>query len=321
MTNVLEVHDLRVDYERAGTLYRAVDGATLQVRAGETVGLVGESGSGKSTLALSAGGLLPGNARAEGVVRVAGRGVLAASRRELTRIRKKHIGFVFQSPIAALDPTRTVRASLLDVVADEPRAVELLRRVSLPTTRRILGSYPHQLSGGMAQRVAIALAIARDPTIVIADEPTASLDSSVRNEVLQLLFGLKSTIGASVLFLSHDIRSVGRFCERVCVMYGGRIVEDGPASVVLRRPSHPYTAALLAAVPGTERPDDRLEPIPGLPPILRGRSESCAFAARCRFANDRSHSERPEPRDLHGVTVICHRAHELELTPRMAAVG
>jgi oligopeptide/dipeptide ABC transporter ATP-binding protein len=166
----------------------------------------------------------------------------------------------------------------------------------------------------MAQRVAIALAIARDPKLVIADEPTAALDSSVRQQILTLLFGLRSQIGASILFLSHDIGSVGRFCDRVAVMYGGRIVEDGPASRVLRDPVHPYTAALLASAPGTERPNTRLEPIPGVPPIIRGRSEACAFTPRCRFAAEVCARMRPEPRTVGAQTVVCHRADEISLT-------
>lgn len=308
--SVLEVTDLVVDYESADGRYRALDGATLSVIAGETLGLVGESGSGKSTLALAAGGLLPENARMEsGIVRVGEAVVTGGSASELRALRRRYLGFVFQSAIAALDPTRTVERHLLDVGAD----AELLRQVALPVTRRILKSYPHELSGGMAQRVAIALAIAHRPRVVIADEPTASLDSSIRQQILALLFGLRTTIGASVLFLSHDIASVARFCDRVAVMYGGRVVEEGRASDVLGHPTHPYTAALLAAAPGTEASTGTLEPIPGVPPLLHGRSEACAFAPRCGFAADVCTSARPEPRAIRAQSVICHRATELAL--------
>jgi oligopeptide/dipeptide ABC transporter ATP-binding protein len=313
MTLPLEVIDLTIDYLSGGVLYRAVDGATLRVGAGETVGLVGESGSGKSTLALAAGGLLPPNARSEGDVRVNGVSVEGRNVEEVRSIRQKYMGFVFQSAVAALDPTRRVQTILRDAGADLDDARELLKRVALPSSTRILNSFPHELSGGMAQRVAIAVAIARGPSLVIADEPTASLDSSIRNQILTLLFGLRDTIGASILFLSHDVKSVGRFCDRVAVMYAGRIVEDGPAEAVLRHPTHPYTSALLAAVPGTERPAGRLESIPGVPPILKGRSPSCAFEPRCRFAIDICSSKRPEP--IGPQAALCFRADELSLTP------
>jgi len=320
MSAVLEVTGLTVDFQAAGGWYRALDGATLRLGPGETVGLVGESGSGKSTLALAAGGLLPPNARMEGDVRVGGVSVIGGITDELRSVRQRYLGFVFQSPAAALDPTRTVETLLRDVDADEGQIAALLQQVALPPARRILKSYPHELSGGMAQRVAIAIAIARRPRLVIADEPTASLDSSVRQQILALLFGLRAKIGASVLFLSHDIGSVGRFCDRVAVMYAGRIVEDGPARAVLRHPTHPYTAALLATAPGTEQATGRLEPIPGVPPLLRGRSEACAFAPRCRFATEICTSVRPQPRALGAQSVVCHRASELSLSSPLVSV-
>jgi oligopeptide/dipeptide ABC transporter ATP-binding protein len=313
LTALLDVANLSVDYHVAGTRYRALDGAMLRLSQGEVVGLVGESGSGKSTLALAVGGLLPRNAEVRGDVRVADVSILSGDVDELRTLRRHHLGFVFQSAMSALDPTRTVEMLLHDVGADAAGSAQLLEQVALPSSRRILKSYPHELSGGMAQRVAIALAIARRPRLIIADEPTASLDSSVRHQILTLLFGLRSTIGATVLFLSHDLASVGRFCDRVAVMYGGRIVEDGPATRVLRYPVHPYTAALLAAAPGTERPSGRLEPIPGVPPILHGRSEACAFTPRCRFSTEVCGSVRPEPRTIGQQNVVCHRAGEISL--------
>jgi len=266
MTVMLDVDDVVVDYVKADrTTVRALDGATLRVKAGETVGIVGESGSGKSTLGSLVGRLLPGNARyTRGSVRVEGRDVLSLDREELRTLRRECVGFIAQDPISALDPTMRIGRQLSLALRDsvptaEADLIALLERVKMRDPDRVLRLFPHEVSGGMAQRIVIAMTMARRPRVLVADEPTAALDSNVRSEVTRLLFELAADAGTTVLWLSHDLRSVGRWCDRVAVMYAGRVVEDGPAAQVLERPTHPYTTALAASDPARARPGERIE--------------------------------------------------------------
>ncbi|WP_308798896.1 ABC transporter ATP-binding protein [Agromyces silvae] len=263
---VLEVRDLVVEYQTGGTVVRALDGANLVVGAGETVGLVGESGSGKSTLGSVIGRLLPGNATyPRGSVHVEGQDVLALDRDEIRALRRDCLGFIPQDPVAALDPTMRVGRQLELALRGLPTAradlVGHLERVRMRDPERVLRLFPHEISGGMAQRVMIAITMARAPRVLVADEPTAALDSNVRGEVTKLIFGLAKDAGTTVLWLSHDLRSVGRWCERVAVMYGGKVVEDGPAARVLGSPTHPYTKALAAADPALAAPGQRIETV------------------------------------------------------------
>lgn len=266
MTDTLEIDDVVVDYlKHDRTTVRALDGATLRVRAGETVGIVGESGSGKSTLGSLVGRLLPGNAvYTRGSVRVEGKDVLALGKDEMRALRRERLGFIPQDPISALDPTmrigRQLSLALRDTVPTaDADLITLLESVRMRDPERVLRLFPHEVSGGMAQRIVIAMTMARKPGILVADEPTAALDSNVRSEVTRLLFELAADAGSTVLWLSHDLRSVGRWCERVAVMYAGRVVEDGTAQQVLEHPTHPYTVALAAADPARALPGDRIE--------------------------------------------------------------
>lgn len=268
---ILDVRDLVVEYrtgpdKHGGTVVRALDGATLRVGPGETVGLVGESGSGKSTLGSVLGRLLPGNATyPHGSVHVEGRDVLALDRDGIRRLRRECLGFIPQDPVAALDPTmrigRQLELALRGLPTDRDALVGHLERVRMREPERVLRLFPHEISGGMAQRVMIAITMARSPRVLVADEPTAALDSNVRSEVTKLIFGLAKDAGTTVLWLSHDLRSVGRWCERVAVMYGGKVVEDGVASQVLGSPTHPYTKALAAADPALAAPGQRIETV------------------------------------------------------------
>ncbi|NUW36697.1 ABC transporter ATP-binding protein [Nonomuraea sp. SMC257] len=306
---LLEVDGLVVDYGRA----RALDGADLRVAAGQTVGVVGESGSGKSTLGAAIGRLLPRQARVEaGEVRVAGEPVLDLRPAELRRLRRNRLGFVFQDPIASLDPTMRVGRQLRLVLGREGRGdvAGQLARVGLDAAR-VASAYPHQLSGGMAQRVAIALAMAASPELLVADEPTASLDAQVREKVLDVVFTLAAGAGTSIVWLSHDLPAVARRCDRVAVMYGGRVVESGPAAAVLGAPAHPYTAALAGSAPAAAAPGVRLRPVPGRPPVLTGPSPGCAFEPRCPFAEERCAVERPAPVRVGEQDALCHRAADL----------
>jgi oligopeptide/dipeptide ABC transporter ATP-binding protein len=306
--SLLTVRNLVIDYPQT----RALDGADLDLRQGETLGLVGESGSGKSTLGSAVGRLLPGTAvRSDGEVTVAGEPVFDLPPGRLRHLRKKHLGFVFQDPIASLDPTMRVGAQLRLVLGRGADVGFHLGRVKLDDAR-VTRAYPHQLSGGMAQRVAIAMAMATAPELLVADEPTAALDSQVREEVLNVVFSLAADAGTSILWLSHDLPAVARRCDRVAVMYGGRVVESGPARQVLGDPAHPYTAALARSAPAAAARGARLEPVPGRPPVLTGAAPGCAFAPRCPFAVERCEHERPAPVRIREQDVLCHRAGELE---------
>ncbi|MFL6120182.1 ABC transporter ATP-binding protein [Actinophytocola sp.] len=306
MTHVLEVDGLEVDYDNG---VRALDGATLTVSAGETVGIVGESGSGKSTLGSAVGGLLPPPATiADGAVRVDGADVHRLRPTELRELRRDRLGFVFQEPIGSLDPTMRVGRQVALVLRGRGDVLAHLERVRLTDPARVARSYPHQLSGGMAQRVAIAMAMAREPGILVADEPTAALDAQIRDDVLDVIFSLAAETGTTILWLSHDLPAVGRRCSRVAVMYGGRVVESGAAADVLRAPQHPYTAALVRAVPGAVEEGERLASIPGQPPVLTGPAKGCAFAPRCPEAVGSCGTSRPPLVRLRDRDVLCHRA-------------
>ncbi|PSL00304.1 peptide/nickel transport system ATP-binding protein [Murinocardiopsis flavida] len=315
MTELLNVRDLVVEYTAGGGRVRAVDGADLAVAAGATVGIVGESGSGKSTLGLAVGGLLPRGAVPAGAeVTVDGLAVPLLAPAELRRLRRERLGFVFQDPVGSLDPTMRIGRQLRLVVPDAggPAALRRhLERVRLPDPERVLRSYPHELSGGMAQRVAIAMAMAAEPRLLVADEPTAALDRQVRDQVMDMVFAIAAETGTGLLLLSHDLPEVVRRCARVAVMYGGRVVEEGPSAEVMADPAHPYTAALARSAPGTAPPGARIEPVRGRPPVLDGAAPGCSFAPRCAFSVVRCTEERPRPVRVRGRDVLCHRAEEL----------
>ena len=320
MTALVTISDLVVDFRTRQGPVRALDGASLTVREGDKVGLVGESGSGKSTLAMALGRLLPPNAEwGSGELTVAGQSVRDLEGAALRHLRSHTLGYVFQDPIGTLDPTMRVGAQLAAVMEAGSSGADvssLLADVGLREYRRIGRSYPHELSGGMAQRVSIAMAIAANPKLIVADEPTASLDASIRGQILDLLVALCAAHGTALVLLSHDLRAIAHCCDRVAVMYGGRTVEVGATAEVFREPVHPYSEALLRAAPGQERLGGRIEPIPGLPPILTGRAEGCAFEPRCRHRIDACALTRPENSDIGARQVICHRAQERQPAAR-----
>lgn len=265
VSNTIEIDDVVVEYvRRDGGLVRALDHATLSVATGRRLGLVGESGSGKSTVAALIPRLLPSNGSVtSGSVRVNGQDVLAMTVDEVRTLRRDVVGMIPQDPVSSLDPTmrigRQLRLALPGIVRTDADAAELLDRVRIRDPRGVLRLFPHQISGGMAQRVVIAMTLARGPRVLVADEPTAALDSSVRHEVTSLLFEIADEQGTTVVWLSHDLRSVGRWCERVAVMFAGAVVEEGPAATVLESPTHPYTIALASADPASARPGERIE--------------------------------------------------------------
>jgi peptide/nickel transport system ATP-binding protein len=296
---------------------RAVDGVSFAIRPGERLAVVGESGSGKSTTALSLLRLLPRAGRVTaGRVMLRGRDLLELPERELRHVRGKEIGIVFQDPMSSLNPVLRIRDQIIPPIrkhlglgsaAALSRAIELLRDVGIPGPEWRVNAYPHELSGGMRQRVLIAMALSCRPTLLIADEPTTALDVTIQAQIVALLKRLSDATGVAVLFVTHDFGLVARFAHTIAVMYAGRIVEYGSARDVFARPSHPYTQALLRSIPSiTGARDSRLTQIDGAPPDLATLGPGCAFAPRCSLAYGRCDVERPdlEERDI-GHAAAC----------------
>ncbi|WP_405779950.1 dipeptide ABC transporter ATP-binding protein [Streptomyces sp. NBC_00859] len=302
---LLQVDDLGVEFTTPdGKALRAVRDVSFTLGRGETLAIVGESGSGKSTTALALTRMLPGTGLiTTGSVRLDGQDLAAAGQDELRRVRGARIGMIFQDPMTALNPVLTAGRHLDEVLrahgnhdraARRARTVELLDRVGIPDPHRRADDHPHQFSGGQRQRILIAMALAGEPDILLADEPTTALDATVQDQILTLLADLNRETGTALVLITHNMGVVARACARVLVMYGGTVVEDGPTAQVLTRPRHPYTAGLLAAVPRLSSPSGtRLTGIPGSPPDLTLLGDGCAFADRCSFAEDRCRKETP----------------------------
>ncbi len=315
MTPGLEVRELVMDYASRRGRVRALDGVDLVVAPAEVIGIVGESGSGKSTLGAAIGRLpVPGVRHVSGEVLIGGRAIFSLGDDDLRALRRSELGFVFQDPLAALDPTMKIGAQVAGVL-EGPRnnaAVDaVLTRVGLTEVRRVARSYPHELSGGMAQRVAIGIGVANRPKVLVADEPTAALDAAIKLQILDLLVSRSRDLNAALILLSHDLLAVRACADRIAVMYAGRIIEIGATATVLDRPLHPYTAALLRAAVGREAPGDRLEPIRGAPASFDRRLEHCAFAPRCAHATEPCFAKRPEVRPLAHRDIACHHAEDI----------
>jgi peptide/nickel transport system permease protein len=289
---LLTVDELHTDFEVGEQTYRAVNGVSFTIRPNECLGLVGESGSGKSVTALSLLGLVasPPGVITRGRVSLGKRDLLGLSARELRKIRGKDVAYVFQDPLSTLHPLIRVGDQLIEAIqlhqplakADARKlAVELLGQVRIPNPEQRADQYPHELSGGMRQRMGIAMALANDPQLIVADEPTTALDVTVQAQILSLIQNLRDTKGTAVLFITHDFGVVSQVCDRVAVMYAGRIVEIGSTAEILDSPRHPYTRRLIDCVPRLGEPDNEPAAIPGLPPAANALPEGCAFADRC----------------------------------------
>ncbi|WP_323772383.1 dipeptide/oligopeptide/nickel ABC transporter permease/ATP-binding protein [Antarctobacter sp.] len=289
---LLEVQALQTQFHVRDRIYRAVGGVSLHVKPGECLGIIGESGSGKSVTALSVMGLVasPPGVITGGAVRYDGSDLIGAPYRKLRDMRGRNVAYIFQDPQATLHPLYRIGDQLIEAIRahhgigrgeGQARAVELLKAVRIPNAEQRLTDFPHEMSGGMRQRVGIAMAMANDPDIIIADEPTTALDVTVQAQILSLLDDLRRSRGLAIVFITHDFGVVGQLCDRVAVMYAGRIVEEGPTQSVLEAPTHPYTARLMACVPELGGGKRRLEAIPGLPPVVDKLPEGCAFADRC----------------------------------------
>jgi oligopeptide/dipeptide ABC transporter ATP-binding protein len=301
---ILEVKDLHAHLSTRWGLVKAVDGVSFSIRAGETLGLVGESGSGKTMTALSLLRLLPAPAGriVKGQVLLEGEDLVPKSEREMRRVRGRRISMILQDPQTSLNPVFTIGNQVEEALRAHrragrgelhARAVEALRRVKVAAPEERLRTFPHQMSGGMKQRVVGAIALAPEPKLLIADEPTTALDVTIQLQYLLLLKEVQTRMGLAMLFITHDFGIVARMCDRVAVMYAGRIVESGPVRALFKTPRHPYTEALMASVPRMEGRVERLPSIEGQPPALHRLPPGCRFAPRCRYVETRCRTEYP----------------------------
>ena len=311
---LLVVEDLKTYFSTGSGPVRAVDGVSFKVEHGEALGIAGESGCGKTTTALSLVRILPANAKImSGSISLMGIDLVPKSDNALRRYRWREISIVFQGAMNALNPVRRIRDQIAEPIeerlgetpkAARKRAGDLLELVGIPRKRG--DAYPHQLSGGMRQRAMIAMALACDPAIVIGDEPTTALDVMVQAQILELLEGLRQKLGLSLILITHDLSVIAETCDRVMVMYAGRIAEEGPVDEVFRRPRHPYTQKLMAAFPNIHADRRTLDVIPGEPPDLRRPPPGCRFAPRCPFVMPVCREVVPPETTFSGVRVACH---------------
>lgn len=312
---LVEIENLSVEFPTQGGIMRAVDGVSLKLEEGEVLGVVGESGSGKSVTMLALMGLIPfpGRVKADKLM-FNGRDLLTISDKERRKLTGKDVAMIFQEPMTSLNPSFTIGFQLtetlrlhegMDRKGARRRAIELLEQVGIPSPESRLSAFPHQLSGGMNQRVMIAMAIACNPKLLIADEPTTALDVTIQAQILDLLMTLQKERNMGLVMITHNMGVVADTAQRVMVMYAGQIMEERSASDLFASPQHPYTAALLAALP--ERSEGgRLATIPGVVPGLYDRPKGCLFSPRCAYATEHSRNVRPELRPWAGGHIRCH---------------
>jgi peptide/nickel transport system ATP-binding protein len=313
---VLSVKKLRVEFATRRGVLRAIDDISFDIAKGEVLGVVGESGAGKSVTGNAVIGLIdPPGRIASGEIRLSGLRIDNLSTEELRRIRGKRIGMIFQDPLTSLNPLYKIGDQIIETIrthsnvsesAARKRAIELLAEVGIPAPEKRIDAYPHEFSGGMRQRVVIALAICADPELIIADEPTTALDVSVQAQIISLIRRLGRDHGTAVMLVTHDMGVIAETCDRVAVMYSGRIAEIGPVQDVIRNPLHPYAKGLMGAIPTLAIEAERLVQIPGSMPRLSAIPRGCAFNPRCAFAFDRCRIERPEPIARGKQRVACH---------------
>jgi oligopeptide/dipeptide ABC transporter ATP-binding protein len=303
----LRIEQLRITFPSDGRRIPVVDGISFQIAPGEVLALVGESGCGKSMTALAAMRLVPKPGRIEGLVEIGGRDVTQLSVPEMREVRGTQLGMIFQEPMTSLSPVLRVGEQVVEAIRlhervshaeAKRRTVELFERVRIPDAAERFSAYPHQLSGGLKQRVMIAMALATRPRVLIADEPTTALDVTIQAQVLELMRELQQGMGAAILLITHDLGVVNELADRVAVMYAGRIVEMGARVDVLAHPRHPYTRGLLASMPGLARPGERLNEIAGVVPPPEQWHAGCRFSTRCPLVMERCRAEAPAPTPL-----------------------
>ncbi|NWF45943.1 ATP-binding cassette domain-containing protein [Hydrogenophaga sp. D2P1] len=313
--SLLDIQNLRVEFGAKGRAFRAVDGLDLQLDQGQVLGIVGESGSGKSVAMMAVMGLLAGQGHVSADrLRFDGHDLQTISDRQRRKILGKDMAMIFQDPMTSLNPSFTVGFQIEEVLrehmglrgaAARARAIELLQMVEIPGAAHRLESYPHQFSGGMAQRVMIAMAIACNPKLLIADEPTTALDVTIQAQIMELLVQLQRAHNMALILITHDLAVVAEVAQRVAVMYAGQEVEQGAVERLFTAPAHPYTHALLSSVPEHSRGARRLHTLPGIVPGQFDRPTGCLLSPRCPKAQDRCHVERPELLAQDGVLVRC----------------
>lgn len=301
---IVQVRDLTVRFVTREATVHAVNGVNFDLNAGEVLCILGESGSGKSVTLRALTRLLPsGRTRIAGTVRVAGMDVLSLSAKQLSDMRGDKVAMIFQEPMTALDPVYTIGEQISQAIMRHrgssksdamKRALELLELVQIPSARRRLKSYPHELSGGLRQRAMISLALSCDPNVLLADEPTTALDATVQIQILLLLRSLQKELGMGVIFVTHDLGVAGEIADRIAVMYAGRFVETGPVRGILKAPAHPYTMGLMASTVHGHMKGRRLQTIEGSPPNLEQIPSGCSFAARCPYAVEECLAAMPD---------------------------
>jgi oligopeptide transport system ATP-binding protein len=319
MSAVLEVDRLTTRFETPEGEVVAADDVSFEIGPGESLGVVGESGSGKTQIFMSVMGLLAKNGRADGSVRYRGEEILNIPSDKLNRVRGSKLSMIFQDPMTSLNPYLTVGRQLTEVLmthkgagraAARDGAIRMLELVGIPEAGKRLDMYPHEFSGGMRQRVMIAMALLCEPDLLIADEPTTALDVTVQAQILELLARLKDELGMAMALVTHDLGVVAGVCQRVLVMYAGRIAEVAPVDRLFADPQHPYSQGLLHSMPRLDRPDEDLTTIAGQPPNLQALPPGCPFADRCAYVFDRCRTERPALREIApGRFKSCHLEH------------
>lgn len=306
-TNVLEVKNLVVEFELDEKYYKAVNDISFDIREGETLGLVGESGCGKSVTSLALMRLLKPDSKTNGSISYQGTNLLALKENQMRAIRGNEMSMIFQEPMTSLNPVHKIGIQIseslmlhrnLSVKNARKESIELLKRVGIPRAEQIVDEYPHQLSGGMRQRVMIAIAMACNPKLLIADEPTTALDVTIQAQILDLMRNVAKENGTSILLITHDLGVVAEMCDRVAVMYAGKIVEQGLVREIFKNPQHPYTQGLLKTIPKMFGERERLQPIEGNVPSLRNMPQGCRFAPRCPHAMDICRTEEPGEFDI-----------------------
>ena len=321
--SVLQIRDLRVTFNTQLGELRAVRGIDVDVAPGEILGVVGESGSGKSVSFLAAMGLLPKSAAITGSVKLDGVELIGAGRKAIRSVRGKSLAMVFQDPLSALNPVHRVGDQIVEMIQShqdmnthdaEKKAVELLEIVGIPQPDERARQYPHEFSGGMRQRVVIAMAIANNPKVLIADEPTTALDVTVQAQILEVIQRVQQTFGTAVVLITHDLGVIARVADSVNVMYAGRNVESGSVQSIFDHPSHPYTRGLLSSLP--HEGIERLQPIAGFPPNMLAPPSGCGFAPRCQHAIEACSAELPSLAPFEDLLTSCIRADELRVGRR-----